>query len=148
MTVIVTRYDSRRVNVLGELRAPGVVRFASDITLLDAVSRASGFTEDADLVNGVLVRNGEVQPVDLFRLFRRADTSQNVVMKPGDTVLIPSVKDRKVMVLGQVNKPHIVPVTPGLNVTEALSRASGLTDDADLMGSMLIRDRQVQPVDF
>ena len=148
VTVIVTRYDSRRVNVLGELREPGVVRFASDITLLDAVSRASGFTEDADLVNGVLVRNGEVQPVDLFRLFRRADTSQNVVMKPGDTVLIPSVKDRKVMVLGQVSKPLIVPVTPGLNVTEALSRASGLTDDADLMGSMLIRDRQVQPVDF
>mgnify|MGYP003693906609 CR=1 FL=1 len=52
------------------------------------------------------------------------------------------------MVLGQVSKPLIVPVTPGLNVTEALSRASGLTDDADLMGSMLIRDRQVQPVDF
>jgi polysaccharide export outer membrane protein len=148
VTVIVTRYDSRRVNVLGELREPGVVRFASDITLLDAVSRASGLTEDADLVNGVLLRDGEVQPVDLYRLFRRADTSQNVVMKPGDTVLIPSVKDRKVMVLGQVNKSLIVPVTPGLNVTEALSRASGLTDDADLMGSMLIRDRQVQPVDF
>ncbi len=148
VTVIVTKYDSRRVNVLGELRLPGVVRFASDITLLEAVSRAGGLTEDADLVNGVLLRDGEVQPVDLFRLFRRADTSQNVVMKPGDTVLIPSVKDRKVMMLGQVNKPLIVPVTPGLNVTEALSRASGLTDDADLMGSMLIRDREVQPVDF
>ncbi|PYP32591.1 MAG: hypothetical protein DMD49_05495, partial [Gemmatimonadetes bacterium] len=53
VTVIVTKYDSRRVNVLGELRDPGVVRFASDITLLEAVSRAGGLTEDADLVNGV-----------------------------------------------------------------------------------------------
>lgn len=148
VTVIISKFNSRRLSVLGEVKTPGIVGYSSDITLLEAVSRGGGLTEDADLLGALLVRGGEIEPVDFYALFKRGDMSQNAVMKAGDAVLIPSVKDKKVLVLGQVTKPLVVALTPALTLVEAIARAGGLTDSADLAGALLVREGRAEPVDF
>jgi protein involved in polysaccharide export with SLBB domain len=143
VTVIVTKYDSRKVSVLGQVKTPRLLHLSSDIKLLDAISRAGGLTEDADLQGAFLVRNGQIQPLDFEKLFRQGDFSQNVPL-----VLIPNAKDKTVSVVGQVNKPQVIPLTVGMTLMESISRAGGLTEDADLQGALLVRSGQIQPVDF
>lgn len=148
VTVIVTKYNSRKVSVLGEVKTPGLLHVSSDITVLEGISRAGGITEDAELSGALLIRNRQVLPVDLERLLRKGDVSQDVVLKPNDVILIPNVKDNHVFVLGQVHKPLVLPVRPGTTLIESISRAEGITDDADLTAALLIRDGQPVPVDF
>jgi polysaccharide export outer membrane protein len=148
VTVIVAKYSSRRISVLGEVRMPGLLVMSSEITLLEAIARAGGLSGDADLQGALLVRRGQSQPVNFEKLFRQGDGNQNVLLEPDDTILIPNVKDKRVVVLGQVNKPLVVSLTPGLTLMESISRAGGLTEDADLQGALLLREGQVQPVNF
>ena len=148
VTVIVTKYNSRRVSVLGEVKTPGLLRLSSDIGLLEAISRAGGITEEADLLGALLVRRGEVMGVNFHRLLKEGDASQDIVLEPNDAILIPNIRDKKVFVLGQVQKPLVVALLPGTTVVEAVSRAGGLTEDADLPGAVLVREGQPQPVNF
>ncbi len=148
VTVIITKYNSRKISVLGEVRTPGLLRVSSDITLLEAISRSGGLTEDADLQGSLLIRDGHIQPVNFEKLFKQGDLSQDVLLRPSDAILIPNLKDKRVLVLGQVNKPVVLPLTPGITLLESISRSGGLTEDADLQGALLIRDGQIQPVNF
>lgn len=148
VTVIVTKYNSRKVSILGEVKTPGLLNMSSDITLLEGISRAGGITADAELTGAQVIRNRQVLPIDLERLLRQGDISQDVVLKPNDVILIPSVKDRNVSVLGQVRKPLVLPLRSGTTLIEAISRAEGITEDADLTASVLMRGGQVESVDF
>lgn len=148
VTVIVLTYNSRRVSVLGEVRQPGLLRLAADINLLEALSRVGGIGEDADLQSGLVVRGHQLVPVDFVRLLKSGDASQNISVQSGDVILIPSVKDKKVFVLGQVARPLVVPLTQGLSLIESLSRAGGLTEDADLQGALVLRDGLPLSVSF
>jgi polysaccharide biosynthesis/export protein len=148
VTVIVRAYNSRKISVLGEVKAPGLLRLASDIKLLEALSRAGGIAEDADLQSALVMREHQLVPVDFVRLLRQGDVSQNIPIRPGDAILIPSVKDKKVFVLGQVSRPLVLALTPGLSLIESLSRAGGLTEDADLQGALVLRGGRPLPVSF
>lgn len=148
VTVIVRTYNSRKVSVLGEVKAPGLQRVSSDINVLEALSRAGGVSEDADLRGALLLRGQQLVPVDFTRLLKQGDASQNVPLRSGDVILVPSVTEKKVFVLGQVRTPQVVPLTPDLSVVEAISRAGGLTQDADLTGAVVVRSGSALPVSF
>jgi len=148
VTVIVGKFNSKKINILGQVKAPGLLRLGPDISLLEAISRAGGLTPDADLRGALLIRNGQIQPVDFDKLLRRGDFSQNVLLRSHDTILIPDINDKKVFVLGQVHRPLVVALTPEITLVESISRAGGLTEDADLQGALLIRAGQSQPVNF
>ncbi len=147
-TVIITKYSSKKVSMLGEVRTPGLLRLSSDINLLEGISRAGGVTEDADLLGALLIRDRHILPVNFDKLLRQGDVSHNVPLKPNDVVLIPNIKDKKVFVLGEVNRPVVVPLKPDVTLVESISRAGGVTQDADLLGALLIRDRHILPVNF
>lgn len=148
VSVIVREYNSRKVSVLGEVKAPGLHRISSNINVLEALSRAGGMNEDADLRGTLVLRGQQLVPVDFTRLLKQGDPSQNIPLLPGDVILVPNLNEKKVFVLGQVRSPLVVPLTPNLTLIEAISRAGGLTDDADLAGAMLVRGGAALPVSF
>jgi polysaccharide biosynthesis/export protein len=148
VTVIVKAYNSRKVSVLGEVKAPGLQRVSSNISVLEALSRAGGMNEDADLRGTLVLRGQQIVPVDFTRLLKQGDPTQNIPLQPGDVILVPNLNEKKVFVLGQVRAPQVVSLTPNLSVVEALSRAGGLTDDADLSGAMVVRSGSALPVSF
>jgi len=92
VTVIVTQMNSQRVYVTGEVMHPGAMNLTPDMTVLQALSNA-GFTEFAN-TKAIYVLRGEKGaekkfPVNYKKLIKGQDNSQNIELKPGDTIVVP-----------------------------------------------------------
>lgn len=81
-----------QIRIVGEAAKPQAVPFRRHMTLLDVMIQAGGITDFADGNAAVLVRgaeNGKQYGVRLNDLLKRGDISANVVMLPGDIVIVP-----------------------------------------------------------
>lgn len=92
VTVIVTQMNSQRVYVTGEVLHPGAMNLTPDMTVLQALANA-GFTEFAN-TKSIYVLRGEKGaekkfPVNYKKLIKGQDSSQNIQLKPGDTIVVP-----------------------------------------------------------
>ncbi|WP_447980627.1 polysaccharide biosynthesis/export family protein [Candidatus Nitrospira bockiana] len=130
VTVVVTRFTNKPVFVLGEVKKPGLIRLNANGRLLEAISRAEGLTDLADLRGAVLIRDGEVVPVSFHKLLRQGDFTQNVVLMNDDAVFIPNAANKKVFVLGEVQRPTVIALRTDINLIEAIASAGGFTRDA------------------
>jgi len=137
VTVIVNEFKSRMLSVVGEVTSPGVHALDSQTRVLDAIALAGGLKTEADLARARLVRNGTALPVDFVALVRGGDLSQNVSLEPGDTLVVPSAADRRVVVLGNVVMPTVVSLRDRTTVLEAIATAKGFAPGA-ARGSMLV----------
>lgn len=83
---------SQKVYVLGEVNKPGIVEFKESINVLDAVSGAGGYTEDAVLDEIHVIRGDvtmpEVLEVNLAALIKKGDHSQNITLRNNDIVIV------------------------------------------------------------
>ena len=96
VTVVVTGFIGpfdRQVRVIGEATAPLALPYRDHMTLLDVMIEAKGLTRFAAGNSAEIVRrNGsktDTIPVRLGDLIRDGDITQNVPMRPGDTLIIP-----------------------------------------------------------
>jgi polysaccharide export outer membrane protein len=144
-TVVVTEYNSRKVIALGEVRNPGTQKFAASVNLLEGIAQAGGVTENADLRRALLVRNGEVLPINFESLLRRADLSQNVPLQPEDVILVPDVSDKKIFVLGEVRDPMVINPRHDIDLIEAITMAGGFTDEAKSSEIFIVRGGLSEP---
>jgi polysaccharide biosynthesis/export protein len=124
-TVLVKEIRSRAVYFVGGVGKPGPLQLMQDLTLLQAVSLAGGLSPAADQEGSYVLRGGKAIPINFVRLLR-GDTSQNVPLQPGDTVVIP-IADQ-VYVQGEVKKPGAIKLTKDLTVVRAITEAGGFTD--------------------
>jgi protein involved in polysaccharide export with SLBB domain len=146
--VMVKEFNSKAVTVLGEINiignrvsGPGSYTLKGRTTLLKALSMAGGPTEKANL-RQVSVRrdSGEIFTLNLYKTITQGDSSQNLVLDDGDTVVVPSLAEgRRVFVLGEVNSPGIYPIRNKLSVVEAVSMAGGLKETAVLGSARIVR---------
>lgn len=97
-TLFVPDVTTRRALVLGEVRAPSVVVLDSDITVVEAITRAQGFARGAR-THAVLVIRGSLDnphvlsvDADAFLTaaapFDAGRVANNVVLQPGDIVYV------------------------------------------------------------
>ena len=124
-TVLVKEIRSRAVYFVGGVGKPGPLQLMQDLTLLQAVSLAGGLSPAADQEGSYVLRGGKAIPINFVRLLR-GDTSQNVPLQPGDTVVIP-IADQ-VYVQGEVKKPGTIKLTKDLTLVRAITEAGGFTD--------------------
>jgi polysaccharide export outer membrane protein len=93
VTVIVTQINSRRVFVLGEVSRPGPVQMLPNMTVLQALSAAGGFSQFAKLSGIYVMRteNGHQRtfPFKYKQVIRGERQDQNIILKPGDTIVVP-----------------------------------------------------------
>lgn len=100
VTVGVLRANSYRFFVLGQVNRPGDFPLSGRMTLLQGLALAGGFKEFAKMDSIVVVRQERVGgadrevsdviiPVNYKKLEAGRDLAQNIVLKPGDTILIP-----------------------------------------------------------
>jgi polysaccharide export outer membrane protein len=93
VTIIVTQINSQRFYILGEAARPGAYTLIPEMTILQALSNAGGFTPYANSKKIYLLReeNGKQQKLS----FNYKDvvagkrTEQNIVLKNGDTIVVP-----------------------------------------------------------
>lgn len=106
LDVRMAAFRSKRVYVVGEVAKPGL-REITDIpmTIVEAINRSDGFTEQADAANITLTRQGQTFRVDLQALYENGAVDQNIPLEPGDIVNVPDRQLNKVFVLGEVRNP-------------------------------------------
>jgi len=92
VTVVVTAMNSRRIFVSGEVLHSGPMTLLPHMTMLQALSQA-GFTQFANPKAIYLLRteNGkqEKMPFNYKEVIKGNHPEQNIVLKPGDTVVVP-----------------------------------------------------------
>lgn len=94
VTVQIKSYRSQKVFVLGEVRRPGVFTLDNVQTIVDAVSGAGGFTNDAEQRNVLIIRGDLDKPklicLNLKKVLKEGDLSNNVSLQKGDIVYVPT----------------------------------------------------------
>lgn len=134
VTVRIDQYTANRVIVLGRVSNPGVVRFESTPTLLEALARAGGLPilDKQQLLTRCAVIRGRdrIAWIDLKGLLTGVDPSLNLRLRPQDLIYVPDSDDTPVYVLGEVKKPGAYRLTPEMSLLDALAQAGGPTEDA------------------
>jgi polysaccharide export outer membrane protein len=96
VTVMVHSFQGpadRQVRVIGEATDPQAIPFRENMTLLDVMIATKGLTKFAAGNRAVILRKVGAKekriPVHLSDLIKDGDISQNLTMRPGDTLIIP-----------------------------------------------------------
>ncbi len=92
VTVVVTQINSQRIYVTGEVQHTGAIQLLPNMTVLQALANA-GFTQFANTKAIYVLRaeNGRQQkiPVNYKQLVKGQTMEQNIILKPGDTIVVP-----------------------------------------------------------
>jgi polysaccharide export outer membrane protein len=93
VTVVVKKADGSRIFVVGKVNRPGDFALIRPMDVMQALSLAGGTTPFADVNEiRILRREGEHQQVFRFRyddVRRGRGLAQNIVLRSGDTVVVP-----------------------------------------------------------
>jgi polysaccharide biosynthesis/export protein len=93
VTVSVTEINSRRVYVTGEVTKPGAYALLPNMTVLQAITSASGFTQFARTKKIYVLRNeGGKQvkyPFNYNEVVSGKRPEDNITLQPGDTIVVP-----------------------------------------------------------
>lgn len=94
VTVIITDPRSHQFNVVGEVNRTGSYPLTEAMTVLDAIAQSGGFKDFAKetkiyvlrpMPDGTRVRI----PFNYKQVIKGRDMQENVVLKPGDTIVVP-----------------------------------------------------------
>lgn len=93
VTVTVTTVNSRKVYILGEVTRPGAFPLVPDMTVLQALTTAGGPTPYAKTSKIYILRtqNGTQNKLafNYKQVVRGGSSEQNILLKSGDTVVVP-----------------------------------------------------------
>jgi len=95
ITVFVEKYHSRMVFILGAINNPGSYPIPpeKELTVVEAISLAGGFTEDAAVNKTKIIRVEDGQEkaivVKITDVTKGGDKSKDIVLKPNDIVIVP-----------------------------------------------------------
>ncbi len=139
VAVMVEESAHQQVAVLGEVAHPGTVALTSPRSLLDVLSEAGGLTAVADRHVTIRTPNQPARTVFLSNRPDAALSNADILIAPGDTVLVP--KAGIVYVLGDVGRPggFVMQDDARLSLLQAVSLASGANKSANENRARLIR---------
>jgi polysaccharide biosynthesis/export protein len=94
ITVIVRQINSRKVFITGQVATPGAHVLTGPLTVMQLISLAGGLTEYAKKKEITVMRTEPtgkqtVLPFNYSDVSRGKNLAQNIVLKPGDTVVVP-----------------------------------------------------------
>ncbi len=96
ITISVSAIQSQRFLVLGEIKNPGAFSLDTDATVLDAVAKAGGWTQDAKTSNVLLLRNVggklETRSLDMEAVLKGGNLAYNQRLQRNDIVYVPTKK--------------------------------------------------------
>ncbi len=93
VTVTVTQINSRRVFITGEVSRAGAIPLLPNMTALQALSSAGGFTQFARPKNIYILRvvdGKQVKyPFNYKEVVKGKYEEQNILLQPGDVIVVP-----------------------------------------------------------
>ncbi len=139
VSVFIKEFRSKKVTIMGEVNNPGLYELRGTTTFLELLSKAGGLTDDAgDIATLKRKANGDkVIRIDLKRLIREGEMSQNILIMDGDSIYV--TKAGLFYVTGEVKKPDAYRYEEGTTVLKAITMAGGFTDKASTTRVKIIR---------
>ncbi|MCR5751125.1 MAG: polysaccharide export protein [Kiritimatiellae bacterium] len=153
VSITVRNVESATATIAGACVKPGVYGISNTTRLADlyAIAGASasrlydGATVDvADLDNSVVVRRGEVLPVDFRKAVSSGDELHNIRIRRGDYIYIAQRMDSSVTICGEVKNPQRRIFESGMGLIEALT-SSGWMLETHWKNVIIIRDGLSNP---
>jgi len=93
VTVAVKESRSRMIYTIGTVNNPGPYQLQPDMTALQALSTAGGFTEWADKKNIIIVRREKgkekIYHFNYQEFISGKALDQNIILEPNDTIVVP-----------------------------------------------------------
>jgi polysaccharide export outer membrane protein len=93
VTVIVRKINSRKVYITGQVEKPGTYDLIAPTTVIQFIAIAGGLKEFAHRKEIVIMRTEDgksvTYPFNYEAIVKRTRQDQNILLKPGDTVVVP-----------------------------------------------------------
>ncbi len=124
VVVEVVEYKSKPLYILGQFKNTGVFYMDRPFNVLQGLALGGGYDlATANPKTARIIRDNRVLPVDVYELLMRGDQSQNVWLKPGDTIFMPDNKNQVVFVFGAGKGMSIPLPNSGMNLLQAIAMA-------------------------
>ncbi len=134
----------KKIELAGQVAVSNIA-VDGKLRLFDALAIAK-IPSDANLFKSYVVREGKMLSVDLYKLLKEGDMTQNVVMRGGDKIYIAENHAATVMVMGEVGTERSVAVPSGhISLREALAEARGIPYTGDKSCIFVIRGSIQKP---
>ena len=153
VSITVKEILSETATIAGACTKPGVYGISNTTGLADLYAMAgasakrlfNGSDVDvADLEHSILVRKGEILPVDFRKAIDLGDSLHNVRIRKGDYVFIAQRMESSVTICGEVEHPHKRLYEPGMGLVETLT-AAGWMKETHWKHVIIIRDGLANP---
>lgn len=144
VNLLITKYRSQVVAILGKVNSPGKLVLEGPTSLTQALAWAGGIapTGSERLILTRAAKNGKQERTeyDLQKLLNYdADEMPPVWLKDGDTLYVPNAG--RFYLNGEVHSPGLYPLDRPLNVMQALSAGGGPTARASDSSVRLFRQQ-------
>lgn len=134
--------ETIRVYVTGQVNAPKDYDLDVGSGIVEAITTAGGYTNDAALTRTVIYRSGDTIPTDAYRALIEGQPGANMTLQNNDVLVIPMNRAR-IAVLGHVKSPgsFLIPDGRPFRITDALGLAGGPERRAKLSDVRVMRLR-------
>lgn len=134
----------RKVELMG-MTGLSSVPVDGKLRLYDMLSKAR-IPIDANLFKSYILRNNQMLPVDMIKLIKEGDMSQNIVMHGGDKVYIAAASESSLMIMGEVGRERTIPLPNGyMPLRQALAESGGIPYTGDKSYIQVIRGNICRP---
>ncbi|MCD8137702.1 MAG: SLBB domain-containing protein [Parabacteroides gordonii] len=130
VSVSLSQIRSIKVNIVGEVIAPGTYTLPSFATLFNALYAAGGINEIGSL-RGIKVyrKSKEVAQLDVYDYLLNGKYEANIRLEENDMIIIPPY-DQLAVVRGKVKRNRIFEMKKGETLQQLLNMTGGFTGDA------------------
>ncbi|MBC7078567.1 MAG: SLBB domain-containing protein, partial [Synergistales bacterium] len=131
-----------KVQVFGEVQAPGVYLLRADARLSDAIAQAGGIKPDGDGTKVSVTRTKGSEPqtqvVNFEAVVSGGNREDNLALVDGDIISVPALV-RQVSVLGAVRNPGVYQIKKDTKLLDVIAQAGGPTEEGDTTGVTVTR---------
>ncbi len=126
MDVSLGTLQSINVQIVGEVRSPGIHTVHPFSTVVTALTQAGGVDTTGSLRSLRVIRDDELlQEVDFYDLMLRGEQTTEFRLREGDLIMVP-VRLSTATIKGEVHKPGIYEMKPGESIKQLIAYAGGL----------------------
>ena len=153
VSITVKEVVSETATIAGACAKPGVFGISNSTRLADFYAMAGSSAERlfngvdvdvADLEHSMIIRKGEILPVDFRKAIEQGDTLHNIRIRKGDYVFIAQRLESSVTLCGEVGSPQKRLYEPGMGLIETLT-AAGWMKETHWKHVIIIRDGFANP---
>ncbi len=132
---------SKRVEIEGEVKRPGIYELKENENFKDLLSFCSGFTENA--FEGIVTITRLSERKKKIVTFEKS-AFDTLRLESGDIVKIDQILDlyeNRIQIKGAVNHPGAYELSIGMRISDLIRKSDGFREDAYLSRALLVRQQ-------